>query len=601
MPTTDSSNNNIPASVPPPPPPPPLPPGGLKNWTPPQDNGNSKKPSNVATSGISSRTELKKGQSKSPVQQSSLNFAKNPLFKKMQEKNNVDSKTADEGSNIRQSEKNRSSTPKPIFPRVLSPQQDNGSSNKPFSNSEDSKRTKTIPDLSNSYNLSSELEENNKPLEGQNTLEERCEINTGQGVPQKPMTEQHSGVQFDKDKPGEMKCESKNQKSSLAEQKKATGLKYSIAILLLCTSGAVAGVCTYFMISAVLSGVAVPVFFAVIASVSALVMLSSAAYLINSCVFALNSEKKIGPNRKQSQEAESFGHSNTPIPSLEISGTLSAPPPPPPPPVKSNDLSTAQRVIRKNSPSDANQKDVQQKQSGTPVDALSNLFSEISKGTTLKKVPDKQKHYLPEDGKQESDVQTLNQNQPQNSGLQEAKKLEHSNSDTTTGPIRKVESQKTDKEPSNSEGRQQTDNLRETILERRKGIDYQDEQSDSLEERDDSLCSLEGSLIEPNNTSNKELKNPVQRLDVATVLSKNVSTLSLLNSPSNSLLSNSGNVSDDEDWETEPHSIPYINLDKTRQEMRQEKKEKGASPSATKGSGANQVSNDTNSHYIKNR
>ncbi|BDG75635.1 hypothetical protein wCauBTS_01310 [Wolbachia pipientis] len=52
----------------------------------------------MATSGISSRTEPKKGQSKSPVQQSSLNFAENPLFKKIQEKNNVDSKNADEGS-----------------------------------------------------------------------------------------------------------------------------------------------------------------------------------------------------------------------------------------------------------------------------------------------------------------------------------------------------------------------------------------------------------------------------------------------------------------------------------------------------------------------
>ena len=356
--------------------------------------------------------------------------------------------------------------------------------------------------------------------------------NTKQVVPKKPMTGQHNGVQSD----------SENQKSSVAEQKKATGLKYSIAILLLCTSGPVAVVHTYFIISAVLSSAAVPMSSAVIAFVSASVMLSLAAYLINSHLSAINSEKGVDPGRKQSQDlqkAKGLKHSNTPTPSLEMSGTPSAPPPPPPPPVKSNDLSTAQRVIRKNSPSDANRKDVQQKQSGTPVDARSNLLAGIKKGVILKpvpkdglKIPQKQEEESVAE-KRENGVQTLNQNQPQNSGLQEAKKLEHSNSDTTTGPIRKVESQKTDKEPSNSEGRQQTDNLRERILERRKGIDYQDEQPDSLEERDDSLCSLEESLTEPKKTFNKDQENHVQRLDVATVFSKNVSTLSLLNSPRN--------------------------------------------------------------------
>ncbi|AGJ98477.1 hypothetical protein wNo_00160 [Wolbachia endosymbiont of Drosophila simulans wNo] len=571
MPTTDSSNNNIPASVPPPPPPPP--PGWNNTY---KHNDKDGKSPSVTAEKSSSGTQLKRG----------LSEISNPNFleelknnSKFKEANNANGETADKGSNIRQSEKNRSSTPKPVFPRVLSPQQDNGSSNKPFSNSEDSKRTKTIPDLSNSYNLSSELKENNKPLEAQNTLEERCEINTGQGVPQKPMTEQHSGVQFDKDKPGEMKCESKNQKSSLAEQKKATGLKYSIAILLLCTSGAVAGVCTYFMISAVLSGVAVPVFFAVIASVSALVMLSSAAYLINSCVFALNSEKKIGPNRKQSQEAESFGHSNTPIPSLEISGTLSAPPPPPPPPVKSNDLSTAQRVIRKNSPSDANQKDVQQKQSGTPVDALSNLFSEISKGTTLKKVPDKQKHYLPEDGKQESDVQLRNKGVHQ---------------------VRKVESQKTDKEPNNSESMQQMDSFTIAIQKQRERSGFQNAQLDSLDEQENSLFSLEEeSWIEQKKMSNQKDNNYVHFPNESTVFRNMISvTNPLLDSPIDNLSSNSGNVPDYEDWETQPQSIPYGNRDKTLQDIRQEKKERGVSPSATKGSGADQVSNEVQNSSI---
>ncbi|WP_304571716.1 WH2 domain-containing protein, partial [Wolbachia endosymbiont of Bemisia tabaci] len=202
------------------------------------------------------------------------------------------------------------------------------------------------------------------------------------------MTGQHNGVQSD----------SENQKSSVAEQKKATGLKYSIAILLLFTSGAVAGVCTYFIISAVLSSAAVPVSSAVIAFVSASVMLSLAAYLINSHLSAINSEKGVDPGRKQSQdlqEAKGLEHSNsanTPTSSLPVmSGTPSAPPPPPPPPEKSNDLSTTQRVIRKSSPSDANQKDVQQKQFNTSVDARSNLLAEIRKGLTLKKVSDEQK------------------------------------------------------------------------------------------------------------------------------------------------------------------------------------------------------------------
>ncbi|WP_254229606.1 hypothetical protein [Wolbachia pipientis] len=135
--------------------------------------------------------------------------------------------------------------------------------------------------------------------------------NTKQVVPKKPMTGQHNGAQSD----------SENQKSSVAEQKKATALKYSIAILLLCISGPVDGVCTYFIISAVLSSAAVPVLFAVIASVSALVMLSSAAYLINSHLSAINSEKKVDPGRKQSQDlqkAKGLEHSNTYTSSLPV-------------------------------------------------------------------------------------------------------------------------------------------------------------------------------------------------------------------------------------------------------------------------------------------
>ncbi|WP_143689664.1 WH2 domain-containing protein [Wolbachia endosymbiont of Nilaparvata lugens] len=504
-------------------------------------------------------------QSKSPVQQSPLNFEERAIFKKIQEKNNASDKTADkEGS------KNSIHVKNPEI--ALSHKE------------EDNASDKTKNDRSN----------------------------TKQVVPKKPMTGQHNGVQSD----------SENQKSSVAEQKKATGLKYSIAILLLFTSGAVAGVCTYFMISAVSSGVAVPVLFAVIASVSALVMLSSAVYLINSHISAINSEKGVDPGRKQSQyselqkETESLEHSNTTISSPKMSGTPSTPPPPPLPHVKSNDLSTAPRVTRKSSPSDANQKNVQQKQSNTSVDARSDLLAAIRQPRTLKKVPDEEKNYLPKDdlkipqkkeeestpGKQENGVQSLNQNQSQNSDSQEAKKLEHSNSDTTTGPIRKVESQKTDKEPSNSESMQQgdymDDHLKRTVLGRRKEMYCQYEQLDSLEERDDSLYSLEGSLIEPNNTSNKELKNHVQRLNESTALHNIMfSTNPLLNSPINNLSSNSGNAPDYGDWDTEPYSIPCINLDKTRQEVRQEKKEKGASPSTTKGSGADQVSNEVQDPY----
>lgn len=408
------------------------------------------------------------------------------------------------------------------------------------------------------------------------------------------MTEQHNGVHSD----------SENQESSIAEQKKATSLKYSIAILLLFTSGAVAGVCTYFMISAVLSGVAVPVLFAVIASVSALVMFSSAAYLINSHLSAINSEKGVDPNRKQPQyselqkEAESLEHSNTPTSSLPVmSGTPIVPPPPPPPPssttVKPNDLSTA--VIRKSSTSDANQKDVQQKQSDTPVDDRSNLLAQIGKGITLKQAPDKYRKDLSKDSlkipqkqeeestpeKQENGVQTLNQNQSQNSDSQAAKKLEHSK----------------------SEDMQQMDSLAIAIQKQRVKSGIQDEQLDSLDGQYDSFFSLEEEQCK---AVKKEQENCTRKPDAALLILSNIplSKFSPLESPINNLSSNSANVLDDADWETQPNSISYIHLDRTRQEMRQEKKEKGASPSATKGSGADQVSNevqDPSTVYVKDR
>ncbi|CAH2235654.1 MULTISPECIES: hypothetical protein [unclassified Wolbachia] len=274
-----TNNNNTPSSAPPPPPPPP-PANWEKNRKPAKNNDKDGKSPSVTAEKSSSGNKPRRDQSKSPVQQSSLNFAENPLFKKIQEKNNVDSKNADEGS------KNSI--------HVKNPETRNSAQSKEEDNASD----KTKNDRSN----------------------------TKQGVPKKPMTEQHNGVHSD----------SENQKSSVAEQKKATALKYSIAILLLCTSGPVAGVCTYFIISAVLSSAAVPVSSAVIAFVSASVMLSLAAYLINSHLSAINSEKGVDPGRKQSQDlqkAKELEHSNTPTSSFPVmSGTPSAPPPPPPPP-----------------------------------------------------------------------------------------------------------------------------------------------------------------------------------------------------------------------------------------------------------------------------
>ncbi|MGL9718677.1 MAG: hypothetical protein ACR5K9_08610 [Wolbachia sp.] len=76
-------------------------------------------------------------------------------------------------------------------------------------------------------------------------------------------------------------------------------LKYSIATLLLCASSVVAGIHTYLAISAILSAAAVPVLFAVIAFVSASIVVSSTVYLINSFFSAVSSEKKIDLNEKK--------------------------------------------------------------------------------------------------------------------------------------------------------------------------------------------------------------------------------------------------------------------------------------------------------------
>ncbi|WP_419214797.1 hypothetical protein [Wolbachia endosymbiont of Rhagoletis cingulata] len=533
-----SSNSSSLLSAPPPPPP--LPPADwVKNCGQAESNDKNENTLGSTPSKTSNSTQLKRGLSGISNPNFLEELEKKLKSRKAQKENNVDSETADEGSKNSIHVKNSETR------------------NSAQSKEEDNASDKTKNDR----------------------------INTKQSVQKKTMTEQHNGVHSD----------SENQKSSIAEQKKATSLKYSIAILLLFTSGAVAGVCTYFMISAVLSGVAVPVLFAVIASVSALVMFSSAAYLINSHLSAINSEKGVDPNRKQPQyselqkEAESLEHSNTPTSSLPVmSGTPIVPPPPPPPPssttVKPNDLSTA--VIRKSSTSDANQKDVQQKQSDTPVDDRSNLLAQIRKGITLKQAPDKYRKDLSKDdlkipqkqeeestpGKQENGVHPLNngvyQNQSQNSNLQEAKKLEHSN-----------------------EGMQQMDSLAIAIQKQRVKSGVQDEQLDSLDGQYDSFFSLEEEQCK---AVKKEQENCTRKPDAALLILSNIplSKFSPLESPINNLSSNSANVPDDEDWPTQPNSISYIHLDRTRQEMRQEKKEKGASPSATKGSGADQVSNE---------
>lgn len=277
-----TNNNNTPSSAPPPPPPPPSA-DWRKNWKPAKNNDKNENTLGSTPSKTSNSTQLKKVQSKSPVQQSLFNFEESLVFKKKQEEHNVNSETADEGSNIRQSEPNRGLTPKPVSPRVLSPQQDNCNSNKPSG-------------TNNSTQSEKGLSENPIQLATEQKIDTPILINTLVGI------------------------------------SKTAALKYSIATLLLCISSVTAGIYTYLSISVTLSD---PVLFTVIAFVSASVMLSLAAYLINSHLSAINSEKKVDPGRKQSQDlqkAKGLEHSNTHTSSLSVTlGTSSAPPPPPPP------------------------------------------------------------------------------------------------------------------------------------------------------------------------------------------------------------------------------------------------------------------------------
>lgn len=107
--------------------------------------------------------------------------------------------------------------------------------------------------------------------------------------------------------------------NTLIGMSKTAALKYSIATLLLCISSVTAGIYTYLSISVTLSD---PVLFTVIASVSSLVVLSLAIYLINSFVSAINSEKKIDLQRGKLEDmkdvVDSAANSPTPIKPLVV-------------------------------------------------------------------------------------------------------------------------------------------------------------------------------------------------------------------------------------------------------------------------------------------
>ncbi|WP_264720159.1 hypothetical protein [Wolbachia endosymbiont (group B) of Eucosma cana] len=97
------------------------------------------------------------------------------------------------------------------------------------------------------------------------------------------------------------------------------------------------------------------------------------------------------------------------------------------------------------------------------------------------------------------------------------------------------------------------------IQKQRVKSDVQDEQLDSLDGQYDSFFSLEEEQCK---AVKKEQENCTRKPDAALLILSNIplSKFSPLESPINNLSSNSANVPDDEDWETQPHSIPYIYL-----------------------------------------
>ncbi|WP_051008235.1 WH2 domain-containing protein, partial [Wolbachia pipientis] len=280
-----TNNNNTPSSAPPPPPPA----NWEKNRKPAKNNDKDGKSPSVTAEKSSSGNKPRRDQSKSPVQQPTVNPTNSKIFRKKQKEHNANDETKNDRSNIKQSEPNRISTTKPVSPRVLSPQQDNGNSNKPSG-------------TNNSTQSEKGLSENPIQLATEQKIDTPILINTLVGI------------------------------------SKTAALKYSIATLLLCISSVTAGIYTYLSISVTLSD---PVLFTVIAFVSASVMLSLAAYLINSHLSAINSEKKVDPGRKQSQDlqkAKGLEHSNTPTPSFPVMSGIPIVPllPPPPPPLPQN-------------------------------------------------------------------------------------------------------------------------------------------------------------------------------------------------------------------------------------------------------------------------
>ncbi len=220
--------------------------------------------------------------------------------------------------------------PPPLPPEGLNKwEPPQGNSNKPSGNlgtNNSTQSKKRCP--SENYNILTELKNNPKFARrrqaSEQDLEEECESNAKQSELTKPINGQNS---IDNDKTQKIKYKSGNQKLFAAGQKidtpilinnsvslsKATALKYSIATLLLCISSVTAGIYTYLAISVILSAIAVPVLFAVISVTSALVALSSAAYLINLFVSAVNSERKIDLSEKK-PDSELGGNEKCKVP-----------------------------------------------------------------------------------------------------------------------------------------------------------------------------------------------------------------------------------------------------------------------------------------------
>ncbi|WP_265024732.1 hypothetical protein [Wolbachia endosymbiont (group B) of Protocalliphora azurea] len=76
----------------------------------------------------------------------------------------------------------------------------------------------------------------------------------------------------------------------MSTSKASSLLKYSIATFLLCTSAFTTGVFIYPVSLAILNATTIPLLFVAIASVSAIIALSSTVYLVKSAIFAINNK-----------------------------------------------------------------------------------------------------------------------------------------------------------------------------------------------------------------------------------------------------------------------------------------------------------------------